>query len=302
MFETRKGFDAALKLNGSQDKYEGRKLKIEIAKELPKAPNGKTKGALSKAGENKAKAQQKKKGDETVTAPDTDMNAVLSQKMIQNLINANQIADFVGLESIASKIVRRAQEAKAAKARRLEKQRVKEKSNFAVYITGLPSKNFDEEALKKRFSDCGSIKYQWLPTKSNGENKGKAVIAFKTEEALQKALGYNGTKCKDSKGTESVLTVRRQSSEKSADANGNSVEAVAGTPDTKEGKKAKRKAATIGEGGDDEADASSEKTKKPKNVEAGSVESDVKKSKKERKPVDTEEQVVPKKKKPKVEN
>merc|ERR1712072_729366 len=65
-----------------------------------------------------------------------------------------------------------------------------------VFVSGLPQTDFDEDAFRRRFEDCGKIRYVWLPERCKGENKGFGTIAYKTEEGFQKALKYNGTKCK----------------------------------------------------------------------------------------------------------
>lgn len=207
-FAAEAGVAAALKKDGDKGVYEGRNLSVERAMKQParddfkknkKQPNKPADGK-NKSGEGGWKEQ---------SAPE-DPTAIVNDKTVRKLVHLQQIKDFASLERLGQKIVRAAQAAQQV-AKDSQKNSKKRFEN-CVFVKGLPAKDFNQEAFTKRFEDCGDIKFVWLPMKGDGETKGFGTIAFKTEAAFQKALKYDGTKCKGE-----VLSVQKSAPAKETD-------------------------------------------------------------------------------------
>lgn len=190
-FRNADGVKAAMKKDGDRTTYKGRNL--SVARALKTAP---------KKGVNPTETKQMKR---KVAEPEKNpggLKAIISKDVYKTMLRLQDQKDFVSLGKLAAKIVKSA-EAAQQEIEGQHKAREK-KSENTVFVRGLPRKDFDEEAFTKRFQDCGDIKYVWLPLKKDGGIKGFGTIRFKTEEALQKALKYDGTKCKGE-----VLSVRK---------------------------------------------------------------------------------------------
>jgi RNA recognition motif-containing protein len=262
-FKTQEAVQLALKLDGNKEKFSGRTLSVQRAKEREKTeatdkektePKDKQKKEATKNNSAKdAKKQKNGKADDKeniVKVSDiAESDAVVTQKLLKSLLQANKDNNYGALEGIGAKIVRRAQAIRDQKAQRKAKDSTK-KANAevnTVFIQGLPSKDFGEEAFRARFADCGAIKRLWMPLSKDGTPKGMGTITFKSEEAFKKALAYNGTKCKGS-----VLTVKKGKSredrgkaakEGKVDEDAKAVK----EGDAQEGGKAKRKADPVAE-------------------------------------------------------
>lgn len=204
-FRNADGVKAAMKKDGDRTAYKGRNL--SVARALKTAP---------KKGVNPTETKQMKR---KVAEPEKNpggLKAIISKDVYKTMLRLQDQKDFVSLGKLAAKIVKSA-EAAQQEIEGQHKAREK-KSENTVFVRGLPRKDFDEEAFTKRFQDCGDIKYVWLPLKKDGGIKGFGTIRFKTEEALQKALKYDGTKCKGE-----VLSVRKSEPVKLANASSGEV-------------------------------------------------------------------------------
>ncbi|CAD7935141.1 unnamed protein product, partial [Amoebophrya sp. A25] len=67
-----------------------------------------------------------------------------------------------------------------------------ENNNFKVFVGGLPY-SADEETVKKDFEECGEIAYFKALKDDEGKMKGICFVTYKSQEAVDKALAYNGT-------------------------------------------------------------------------------------------------------------
>jgi len=189
-FATADGAKAALKKDGDRKQYKG--LSLSVARANKTIPQ-------------KGVDATKKKQNKATVLPDTNpggLKTVITKDMYHTMVKLQEAKDFVSLEKLATKI---AKTAKAAQQEIAGQHKGKEKrSGNTVFVRGLPMKDFDEEAFSKRFQDCGEFKFVWLPVKKDGTIKGFGTIGFKTEEAFNKALKYDGTKCKGE-----VLSVKK---------------------------------------------------------------------------------------------
>jgi len=189
-FATKDGAKAALQKNGDKKQYPGRTLNVDRALLFTKS--------TKKEGVDSAKKKTKKEADgKPAPAPAAGFNAIVTKDMFAKMVRLQEAKDFSTLEDMAAKIVKSAQTAQALATVQRNSQRKTLSLANTVFVKGLPSKDFGEDAFKRRFADCGPITFAWLPLKVTGESKGFGTIRFKTEEAFEKALKYNGTKCKD---------------------------------------------------------------------------------------------------------
>lgn len=62
---------------------------------------------------------------------------------------------------------------------------------FEVFVGGLYG--IAKKKIKKHFADCGEIESFTMPLTAAGESKGIAFVAFKTEDAIEKAIVLNGS-------------------------------------------------------------------------------------------------------------
>lgn len=203
VFASSAGVDAALKLDGDKEKYKGRSLSVERAEKRKGPPPG----AENKRPEQKDKDRKRKAAEGgssgSTAAPNAaqaDPNAIVTKATFQQMLRLQDSKDFSSLEKMFMKL---AKSCVSAQERARQQQGVsKKRHENMVFVKGLPHKDFDDEAFQKRFQDCGDVKFVWLPRKPDGETKGFGKIGFKTAEGFEKALQYNGTKCKGG-----VLTV-----------------------------------------------------------------------------------------------
>jgi len=191
-FVTSAGVKEALQKNGDKEQYKGRTLSVERALKRP-AANGDAPKKNKKQKQNKNHDGKVKSGEGGSSGSTADPSVIVNQEIIQKMLRLQEVKDFSSLEKMGAKIVKLAQSAQQL-ARDQQNARKKRFEN-TIFVKGLPVKDFNEEAFQRRFQDCGSIKFVWMPSKSDGENKGFGTISFKTEEAFEKALKYNGTKC-----------------------------------------------------------------------------------------------------------
>jgi len=182
-FANTAGVAEAMKRDGDAERFKGRTLRVERAEKF------------SVADTLKAQKQNKKKEkDVSKIAALTSEHDLVNPQMIEKMVHAQKHKDWKGLEALGEQIVKRAQAAQK------DSQRInvnkKDKHEHAVFVKGLPFKEFDEEDFKKRFADCGEINFVWMPLRASGDTKGFGLVSFKTHASFEKALAYNGTKCK----------------------------------------------------------------------------------------------------------
>jgi len=67
-----------------------------------------------------------------------------------------------------------------------------ERDQVTVFVGGLPY-TVDEETLRKDFEECGEIERLRLPLNEEGTPKGFAFIEYKSKEAVEKAVKFDGT-------------------------------------------------------------------------------------------------------------
>jgi len=273
-FKTPEGMTAAIGKNGDKETYPGRVINVSKAKST--TPENHKKMVQEKS-KNKKEADKAKFGSGEIALGDSN---IFNINMLRRLTHAQENKDFHALENLGRKIASRA---RLAIDERQSKNKKRDKAGASAFVTGIPTTDFDTEAFKKRFQDCGMIVHAWMPVKPNGENKGFGRIVFKNKEGFEKALAYNGTKCKGS-----VLKVVKSVSHEAFKDTGTNGE----KGDDSEAKK-KRKDAPIQDG----ADAKQEKKKKKLLAEEPE---DPPKKEKKKKAVEEEpvaEEVVVKKKK-----
>jgi len=177
----------------------GRALKVSKAKS-EHGPERKKELEGNEKKRKEAKKAAKQAELREIRLPDPKLvgeEDIITNSFIRKLTIAQEQKDFSALEVLGKKICKRARMAIDAKEKSQTQKSNKKADSFTVFIKGLPATDFNEEAFRKRFQDCGSIKFLWKPVKPSGENKGFGTVAFKNDEALQKALKYNGTKCGD---------------------------------------------------------------------------------------------------------
>lgn len=259
-FKNAEGASACLKKDGDTTTYDGRTLRIHRAKTKPevkakvaaskdeKKPERKDEKKTEKKAERKPEKSNAGNGGLTLNISSLKSSDIINMDVISKLGRMQEQKDWQAMATLAKKIVTRAEKAMTEKT-----GTTKDKHKFRVFVSGLPVEDFDETAFKKRFADCGDITFAWLPVKSGGAGKGFGAIGYKTQEAFDKALAYNGTKCKGN-----VLTVV-----KSEPAGGQKAEApVAG--------KAKEQASKRKDVPADEEEAPPKKKKKVVEEEASS--------------------------------
>lgn len=181
------GAKNALARDGDSEKYPGRTIKVAVADKTNEKDSQESKKEAVKA----QKKADREKG--LIDCSALEESDVFNICLLKKLLHAQKQRDFSVLESLGKKLAERAKLAKGEKKRKLEKQQL-----TTVFVKGLPT-GFTEAAFRKRFEDCGKIKFLYMPRKSSGEPKGFGTLMFQDEEAFQKALKYNGTKCQDSK-------------------------------------------------------------------------------------------------------
>jgi len=198
VFASSAGVDAALQLDGDKEKYKGRTLSVERAEKRKGPPPG----AENKRPEQKDKDRKRKAAEGgssgSTAAPDAaqaDPNAMVTKATFQQMLRLQESKDFSSLEKMFMKLAKSCVAAQE-RARQQQGGANKKRHENMVFVKGLPHKDFDDEAFQKRFQDCGDVKFVWLPRKADGETKGFGKIGFKTVEGFEKALQYNGTKCK----------------------------------------------------------------------------------------------------------
>lgn len=198
-YATADGMKAALQRDGDVEKYPGRALKVSRAKSEKGPERKKEMEAVRKERkEDKKKAKQDELRETRLPDPAiVGEHDIITNSMIRKLTIAQEQKDYFVMEALGKKICKRARMSIEASAKQQTQKSAKKSNDFTVFVNGLPATNFDEEAFRKRFADCGRIKFLWKPVKGSGENKGFGTIAFKDDEAFQKALKYNGTKCGD---------------------------------------------------------------------------------------------------------
>lgn len=191
-FKTPEGAKAALKEDGNKEQFRGRTLKVERAKKQVVSAKGKEGTKTSKDGKSKG-------GEKSSNAPDAQepsTHDIITAKVLTKLKRAQEAKDFNALVGMGEKIARRAKAARAEHENMKKAKERKEDTPCVVFVSGLPEQDFSEDDFRRRFEDCGSIKWLWYPVKQNGHSRGIGKIAYKNEEGFEKALKYNGTKCK----------------------------------------------------------------------------------------------------------
>lgn len=193
-FESTAGVTAALAMNGK--KHEDHSLKVVRARKyVDRGQDKKEKKKEEKKKKQSSEEKPKQLGSDRCTSLASlrlDENSIINEKLILKLVQGEANKDFRTLEALALKLARRAE----AALKEIEKKKKAKTKRWTAFVKGLPVDNFDEDAFRKRFEDCGAIKFLWLPMKSATETKGYGTITFHSEEAFKKALAYDGTKSK----------------------------------------------------------------------------------------------------------
>jgi len=192
-FRTAEGTKRALARDGDSEKYPGRTIKVALANKTTGKDGKDPRESKKEAAEAQRKADRVKGLVDVSALEDGD---IFNMNIIKKMLHAQVQKDFTVLESLGMSL---AQRARIAKGEKKKKQETRQK--YTVFVKGLPSTDFDESAFRQRFEDCGKIKFLWMPRKKDGELKGFGTLMFKDNEAFQKALKYDGTKCKDNKLT-----------------------------------------------------------------------------------------------------
>jgi RNA recognition motif-containing protein len=223
VFTSSVGVDAALQRDGDKEKYKGRTLSVARAEKRKGAPPG----AENKRPEQNDKDRKRKTAEGGSSGSTADPNAILTKDTFQQMLRLQESKDFSSLEKMAAKIVKSCAAAQE-RARQEQGGANKKRQQNTVFVKGLPHTDFDDEAFQKRFQDCGDVKFVWLPKNADGDAKGFGTVSFKTEEAFQKALKYNGTKCKGG-----VLSVVKSEPKPKAAGEGSETKAGEQTPKRK---------------------------------------------------------------------
>eukprot|EP00928_Gymnodinium_smaydae_P072834 TRINITY_DN56124_c0_g1_i1.p1 TRINITY_DN56124_c0_g1~~TRINITY_DN56124_c0_g1_i1.p1 ORF type:complete len:359 (-),score=104.72 TRINITY_DN56124_c0_g1_i1:37-1113(-) len=66
-----------------------------------------------------------------------------------------------------------------------------QEDRLTIFVGGMPA-DVDEEAVRRDFEECGEIERFHMPLRADGKYKGMAFITYATQDAVEKALEYNG--------------------------------------------------------------------------------------------------------------
>jgi len=215
-YETKQGVDAALKFNGVE--YGGRKLQVRMSSERPST------GRIANTGDrideltafvsgvsfNITEEQLRK--DFGVCGTITRFVMPLNDDSKPKGVAFIQFEDKVGLDKAIAKFNGKEYgragrwlnvEMFGARARgdhrktAVKKGKGKSKGSgsieeFTAVVSGL-SASVEETGLQRHFEECGEIERLSLPTPHGDSARPRlAFIQFKTKEALEKALTFNG--------------------------------------------------------------------------------------------------------------
>lgn len=138
--------------------------------------------------------KQKAREEAEEAAAQLEMDALLARKKEKKLKKEKARAEAAGEveaeceEEPAEKV----KKTKNKKEEQAEEVETSEKQQFTVFVGGIPW-DTEESVVRGDFTECGEIARMTMPTTNEGKPSGMAFITFKSKEAVDAALKFDGT-------------------------------------------------------------------------------------------------------------